>query len=110
MQRVAKLHPILQRPVFLFAPAAGMERNNWPRAVAQKFGRDLSILRRNKNLGSESAHLDANLRERTRELGGSMFGVGQFSGPENKIFYSAPPQLCLKNAIGIIKITHDQIE
>ncbi|PYL10075.1 MAG: hypothetical protein DME34_01165 [Verrucomicrobia bacterium] len=39
-----------------------------------------------------------------------MFRIGEFAGAENKIFYSAPAQIRLEDAIRIVQITHDQIE
>ena len=87
-----------------------MQRNNWPGAVAQKFGRNLSILPRKKNFSGEVVCLDAKLGQRARELHGSVFGRCEFARAENQIFYSAPAQIGLKDAIWIVKIAQDQIE
>jgi hypothetical protein len=87
-----------------------MQRNDRPCAVAQEFGRNLSILRRNKNFSGEVVRLDAKLGQWTRELHGSVFGRCEFPRTENQIFYSAPAEIRLKDAIRIVKIAHDQIE
>src|SRR5712692_5595598 len=107
---ISEVDPIFERPIFLFTAAAGMKRDDWSRAMAEKSARTLSIFGRRIKFRRQVIDAKTERLERPRKLSGRVLAVVDLRRAMNQIFYAASAQIYLKDAIGIVKIADDQIE
>ena len=109
-QTISEVDPIFERPIFLFAAAAGMKRDDWSRAMAEKSVGRVSILGRRIKLRRQIIDAKTESLEWPQKLSGCVLATLDLARAMNQIIYAAPAQIHLKDAIGIVKIADDQIE
>src|SRR5919197_6544977 len=107
---VAELDPSGQRPVFVLASAAGMERHKRASAAMKKFPCNISIWLRRRDLRREITDVDSELLQRAGELLRRVRAVCQLTRPNDQVLNARSAEVRFKDPLWIVKIAHNQIK
>lgn len=107
---VANFQPARERPVFLFAAAAGMHGDERRIFSRQKFHGHLAVRVARMKRRRGILEIKRELLERARELLRGVRGIIEARRDVEKMFDAAPAQIVFENLIRIVKIADDLLE